>query len=274
MKKSQQLHQSQQFVFFIYDNNRSNFSQVQLERYPPREDVDYLFYQSIKTLRKHSAATIVVYITETVNTQPIEDIPNIEIQYFKTEDWAGKRMFYRLQTASKYPWKDGDQVIIADTDLLFNDDPFKIFNENQNFDVFYTKRYDPKHFPINEGLSGYRWNKEKMSKYFNFWLKQATLFKAATWKPYRNNLIKHGATSTDWQVGQIFLCTIHQERNKPNFPLKYMKFYDADCRWNYFLTIKKMKTAASKGKMKVFHMKGGPLKKRKNVDNILRLFRK
>ena len=55
-----------------------------------------------------------------------------------------------------------------------------------------------------------------MKKYFNFWLSEAKLFKNATWKRYRDNLIKFNATSIDWQVGQLFLCSIHEAIKSKN----------------------------------------------------------
>ncbi len=239
------------FAFCIYDgsyldNNKSS---------------DILFNNCILSLRRNSDCHIIIKCTNNVDTSFLNNHKNITIIRFKKKLWVNKKMAFRIESIYNNKWNDCDKVIVFDTDMLFQSDPFTIFDISEGFDFFYTSRYIIDTVPINEGLTGFVWS-EKVRNFYKYWIEQIY---NPTWKVYKN--LKH---TPNKGCGQLFLCCVY--RNNNHFP--DMKFYDATYKWNYTTLKDNFDDIYEKFKSKsvnVIHLKGPILKKDKYVKKLINL---
>lgn len=120
-----------------------------------------------------------------------------------SEKWNGRRMFCKIEQIGGLPLKDGDRVFVLDTDLIIQDDIFKVFDDE--FDVGITSRHYPYYFPINGGVWCFRWS-DRTRQFIRFFTEQAM---NSTWPPFVNfqNQFQHRG-NLDWWCDQDFLCSL------------------------------------------------------------------
>ena len=123
----------------------------------------------------------------------------------------------------------GDQVVVSDLDVLYQNDIFSVFDAN--FDVFFTTRHYPYHFSINAGIWGFRAN-DRTKRFLKFFIKQ---IHCRTWRAFRDFQLRyeHDPFSLAWWVDQDFLCTVHEQLNNLPPDIRDVIFYDAGPRYNF-----------------------------------------
>lgn len=165
--------------------------------------VNNVMCKCLKSLKAHSDCQILFYAGNMENASRL-DINMIDMDI---SQWKGRRMTRRVEIARKLPAKEGDYVIVMDTDLEFRGDPFSVFTND--FDVFYTTRYYSCNFPVNAGFWGFRINPGS-KRFLDFFVQQIN---TPTWPPYVNFIKKHQPhrkkSQLDWWSNQDFLCVVH-----------------------------------------------------------------
>ena len=137
-------------------------------------------------------------------------------------------MTHRIELAVQLPINPNDQVMVLDTDLLFQGDPFQIFKNE--FDFFYTSRHYESNFKVNAGVWGFR-NNKYARQLLQFMIEQAN---HPSWEPYQEIRYKfkrhenQQKKEKDWWTNQDLLCAIAE--NKP--PIE-VALFDAGAKFNY-----------------------------------------
>jgi lipopolysaccharide biosynthesis glycosyltransferase len=154
---------------------------------------------------------------------------NIISVHIKSGQWEKRRMLSKINIFCSFVQntivENDSRILSLDTDMVFKDDPFKIFDKYPSSDIIITGRYYAYYFPINAGLWGIRKNKKSIA-FIKFFKEQIN---KPTWKPYCEWLkkFKHFGDK-DWYIDQDFLCTI--EKHKLPFECKIAK---ASHVWNF-----------------------------------------
>lgn len=120
-------------------------------------------------------------------------------------NWDGKRMFERMRIASQVG-ELGDNVMLFDTDTIFRQNPFKLFN--RSFDFAYTTRpVKNQASPVNGGVTAWRVNL-RTARLMRFLINQAQY---PTWPAYLDVRERLGRTDLglDWWAHQDLLCALH-----------------------------------------------------------------
>lgn len=177
----------------------------------------------INSLRKFSNCRILFYERDLKFKHKL----NHEIEYFKInlDKWQNRRMTYKIENCLNLPIEKNDNVMVFDCDLIFNNDPFSVFNNN--FDFFYTTRHYECICKVNGGVWGFR-NNDNSKNLINFLISQAN---NPSWKPYlniRKKFKRADKKNLDWWSDQDLLCAIHEEK-----PPIQVNIYDAGHRYNY-----------------------------------------
>jgi len=160
--------------------------------------------------------------------------PNRYIIYHISEkEWVDKRMFCKINRLLKMGFEYSDNIFVLDTDLLIQDDIYKVFDRGA--DVYYTSRDHISIYPINAGVWGFNFN-EKSKRFIEFYIDQ---MKNTTWKPYVDFLTEQAKTgrnlhgTLDWWVDQDFLCVVYINDGKVPFECDIL---DLGAKYNYLGT--------------------------------------
>lgn len=175
--------------------------------------------ECIDTLLSHTTCEIIFH------TDRDRDLPGVSHFYPLDQRWYGRRMTRKLELASDLPAVDGDCVLVLDTDLSFNSDPFSVFEND--FDVFYTTRHFVCNFKVNAGVWGFRAN-DRSAALLQFLANEAN---QPTWEPYLRWRSIYGRDQDerdkDWWTNQDLLCVLHE-----NPPPLTACLYDAGWKYN------------------------------------------
>jgi len=126
----------------------------------------------------------------------------------------------------------GDQIVVADVDILFLGNPISAFSYGPSFDIGITTRDYKYYYPINAGIFFLTVNK-KTKEFMRFHVEQST---KATWPPYMKfrKKFNHERYGHDWTVGQDFLNVAWQQRKILNDKMiAGLTIRDLGCRFNY-----------------------------------------
>jgi hypothetical protein len=178
--------------------------------------VTQMMKDCLGSLRKHSDCRILFY-----TDLDIADVELIPIDYRR---WNNRRMTHRIEVALDLPVLEDDQVLVLDTDLLFQSDPFNVFDVE--FDLFYTTRHFESNFKVNAGVWGFR-NNHKSLSLLKFMSEQAN---NPSWLPYLNFRKKHRLNDPrelDWWTNQDLLCVLSE-----HMPPVEVDLYDAGWKYN------------------------------------------
>ena len=230
-------------------------------------DEDFILYSSkmIKSLDKYCNCTLIIntfaIYADVFNKLIVNFSKQIIHHKILEEEWINKRMFSKINGLLKIDFKYGDNVFVLDTDLLVQDDIFKVFE--RNFDVCYTTRYYKYYFPINAGVWGFKYN-ERSKKFLKFYVEQML---NPTWQPYIEFCKKFKHNSLDWWCDQDFLCTVYN--NSGNLPVK-CKILDIGPKYNFCpgtdinsfeVAKKQIINQVNNKEYKILHFKAKALKK-------------
>lgn len=185
---------------------------------------------------------------------------NNQVVFIKVDEssWNKKRMFCKIEALSKFPFEDGDNVFVLDTDLLFQGDIFEVFEKD--FDVAVTSRHYTYWYPINAGVWCFKYS-EVTKKFLEFYVSQML---DSNWEPFVafQKRFKHKG-KLDWYCDQDFLCVAHKE--KLPFDCQVL---DLGCKYNFCPSVedsipgsfekasKEISAQIGNNEYKVLHFKG------------------
>jgi len=217
----------------------------------------------IKSLNNHCDCNIIIL---SHNIPEIKDIikvkNNVYVYDVSDNEWINKRMICKVERLLTMPFKENDRVFVLDTDIIIQDDIFKVFESKD--DILYTSRHYDYFYPINAGVWGFVYNPRSVS-FLRYHVEQAY---NPTWKPYIDLINKrnHQNESLDWWCNQDFLCSIYE--NKEQFPIK-CSIRDIGPMYNYCpssdivdpaVVINDIKDKKGKKDYKILHFKGPDIK--------------
>jgi len=133
-------------------------------------------------------------------------------------------MTHRMELTLELPVEEDDQILVLDLDLIFQDNPFQVFDED--FDFFHTTRHFKSNYRVNGGVWGFR-NNPRSRKLLRFMVDQA---KIPTWAPYtafREKFRIFDDRGLDWWVDQDLLCVLSE-----NTPPMKVSIHDAGWKYN------------------------------------------
>ena len=219
-----------QNVVFFYNGMPNNYIKVCLE-----------------SLRKYNPLCKIFFFYSNPLIKFLYKRFNITFLKIDKSQSKNKLLFYKVYSVKKICQilKNNDLLLVFDVDLLFQGDPFEVFEEFPNYDFYYThclmskpdslreeriwKSVDNK---VNGGVWGLRINdisRELMSFWIdcekdNFW---------EVWDKFflRKKHLINGSTDLNWFFDQDFLNCIDLH----DLPLKRkLKKVDIGYRYNYF----------------------------------------
>lgn len=153
----------------------------------------------ISSIKKHSDCEIILFSNDPFS---------FDINYKSLENWHGRRMTRRMEIIRNLPANSGDRIISCDIDVLFQGDPFEVFDHE--FDLFYTSREYDCISAVNAGVWGIK-KSSASDSLLDFMIKQAI---KPSWGPYmaiRNKLDRNiRSNELDWWSNQDLLCALHE----------------------------------------------------------------
>ena len=163
---------------------------------------------------------------------------NVNTFMLKPEQWNDRMMTCKIEKfrdflKSEYvSIPEDSQVIISDTDIVFQNDPFIVFKNS--FDLFYTTRNYEYKYTINAGFWGVRKNLKTVSFLQNF----AEEIVSPSWPEFINFRKKEkrkppprSENYINWWSDQDYLCTMHDHGVPPGS--ESLKVFDAGPKFNY-----------------------------------------
>lgn len=219
----------------------------------------------IKSLNSNCNCTLIVNtlnISDSLFKFLTSDFSNEVIHYkIPKKEWINYRMFSKINRLLKMGFKHGDNVFVLDTDLMVQDDIFKVFEKG--FDIYYTTRHYKHVFPINAGVWGFNYNC-RSEKFLRFYIEQMI---NPTWFPYVEFCNKFKRSGLDWWCDQDFLCAVYN--NKEDLPIE-CKILDIGSKYNFCgdtdvnsfeIARKQIMDKIGNTDYKILHFKGLYLKK-------------
>lgn len=230
---------------------------------------------ALSSLKRHCSATAIVVVDDMSKMQRdiIKSKYKVEIKRIEPSRWNGRRTLCRLELTNEIvkSLKSGEvQLIQSDIDVLFLDNPFKAFDE-QEFGIGVTKRMYSYHVPVNSGLVFFRIT-DFLKDYTHWAVEQA---KNPTWWPYL--MTRSSRDNLDWGCDQdivnaIFkydgmICSMFGGQIRLDWFGLFVK--DIGYKYNYCAgtdvlgfgpAIHLMKRALTMKKYTVLHFKGERLK--------------
>lgn len=155
----------------------------------------------LSTLRKYNQTCEIRFYTHGMSPRKRERLNrkfNLNISDLSDKDWVEREQASKIFKVKELGLADGDRVLFLDADLVFRDDPFKVFEED--FDVFVTSRYYPYPYPLNAGVWGSKYNDDSR-RFLEFYLAQVT---SPGWGPLVTLYNRYSHTGR-W-LDQDFLC--------------------------------------------------------------------
>jgi hypothetical protein len=183
-------------------------------------DLTFINKECFRSIQKKADCRIILY-HDSISNKP----NNIELIPIDLNRWTNRRMTHRMELALELPISYGDKVLVLDTDLLFQGDPFKVFQE-ADFDLFYTSRAFKSNYNVNGGVWGFV-NNACSRELLKFMVDQA---KNPSWGPYenfRNRFRKNDLREEDWWTNQDLLCVLSEYH-----PPIDVSLYDAGEKYN------------------------------------------
>jgi hypothetical protein len=188
-------------------------------------EVKPYFLRCLDSLRQHSDCDIQLHYhdVDSLDALRAHDVRLVPLDPVR---WLGRRMAHKVELALQLHdnLEEGAHVLVLDTDLLVQNDPFKVFSHP--FDLCYTTRHYDYYYHVNAGVWGFRVN-ARSREVLMFWISQMC---RPTWGPllaFRQRFAR--TESLDWWVDQDFLCVVHDHGALP----VQAKLFDAGYRYNY-----------------------------------------
>lgn len=213
-----------EYAIFIWDGKPNNYINV--------------CFQSLR-LYNQTCNIKLYYSDETF----IENYKHFNINFIKIDKNEAKNrlQYYKILITKNLLDKidKNDKILILDCDLLFQNDPFNLFNDKQG-DIYYTHSilstpdslreksiWENVEYKVNGGVWGIIKN-ENSIKLMDFWIKNLLDNSWDKWLNFKLH-IDHGIKNLNWWVDQDFLNCI--DNHELPFQLKKVIF---SYKFNYF----------------------------------------
>lgn len=220
-----------------------------------------LYINCFKSARLRSPDTIIEFFTDfTHDDKNILRTYGINFHDIGKGDFAKKRTALKIEPLKYLDLRYGDQVIISDVDVLFQADPFSVFNND--FDVFYTSRHYTYHYPINAGIWGFRVNKTSQ-RFVSYYIRQLYTKSWSQLRKFKKRFNRE-PYGFDWYDDQDFLCVVYENLGRLPKEIADVRFYDAGFKYNYCPSfdiygqsaIQDLKSKLGNSEYVVLHLKG------------------
>ena len=172
-----------------------------------------VFETCLRSLRQVSDCQLIVFTDNVPEDLRVEWERQYGVKWKVVPPSAmkGKRAAFKVKSLNRFACKlpVGSQVLAADVDLYFMEDPFTAFGV-ADFQLAVTTRGYSYHTPINAGVYFYRVNKS-LKEFLKFHTQQVFHPSWETYVSIRKTL-QHARFGLDWTVGQDFLYAVWQEK--------------------------------------------------------------
>ena len=228
-----------------------------------------VYFQS---LRRYNKSCIVYFYYKEDSVVKEYECFNIKFKKINDKKWHKRRLHHKgeLTRDILQNINTGDKLLVLDCDLLFQNNPFLMFDENPGYDLYYTEcvmsMWRVVDTPVNGGVRGFVAN-ENSIRLLNFWLENNL---NPTWGPWVkfDNRILHQKNGVDWWYDQDFLNCIHF--HKPPFKLKKInvgfKYNYFTSKWGFFSKFLEMNTKIGNKNYVIIHFKAD-FKSLYNINN-------
>jgi hypothetical protein len=240
------------YILFMWDSKPKNFIKVCLESLRKyNKDCKIIFYYNNEDVKNKYEKFNIIF--KKINN----DICNQKFQYYKI--LVTKNLLESIN--------NNDKLLVLDCDLLFQNDPFILFDNNIG-DLYYThsilstleslreeKIWKSVDYKVNGGVWGIIRNKNSL-KFINFWIENILNNTWDKWKNYKYH-IEHGLENLNWWVDQDFLnCVdIYElpfELKKINVGYKFNYFTST---WGFFNENLEMGSKIGNSEYVIIHFK-------------------
>ena len=203
---------------------------------PAFQESDFIFLKCVESFLRHSDASQLLLYTlknQSIVENDLLQNQRVTIKYLNEEEWGRSMMDCKIKTILSFLnsgcVKKGSHILVLDSDLFFQADPFAVFEND--FDVFVTSRNYEYKFPINAGVWGFKYNK-RSKKFLQYYVDN---LHKASWLPYINfrkdNHGNEGLADENWWKDQDFLCALYLEHKEGLED--FIKLYDATHKYNF-----------------------------------------
>src|SRR5579859_354362 len=188
-----------------------------------------LFLKCFETARFHSPDCRIELFTDFTEEEKARLRPlGVTFHPLRTEEFLVKEQGIKVEVLRYLDCREGDQIIVSDLDLVFQADPFKVFEDD--FDVFFTTRHYHYHYVINSGIFGFRVN-ERSRRFVKFWTRQMYV---RDWRALREYRSRFGRAVYGFDfMDQDMLCTVYENLTDLPVEIRGIHFYDAGYRYNF-----------------------------------------
>ena len=217
-------------VIFFYDGRPNNYITVCLQ-----------------SLRRYNSSCHIYFFYKNPLIKLFYKKYNINFIKIDFKESKNKLLFYKVFSVNKIcqTLNENDLLLVFDVDLLFQDDPFSLFQEFPDYDLYYTHCLMSKpdslrkesiwksvQTKVNGGVWGLRVS-QIAKELMTFWVKCENDNYWSEWNDFflRKKHLINGLTDLNWFFDQDFLNCIDLNE----VPLsKRLKKIDVGYRFNYF----------------------------------------
>ena len=196
-------------------------------------EINDLVELCVETFMKNTDKEKIYFYTIRAQAPGIENLQKydrLEIRELDPNLWNNRMMAHKIENIRNFyrSLKEGTRVLVLDTDLIFKNNPFDMFEEGEA-NIYYTSRYYKYHFPINAGV----WGFIKTKNTDLFLLDYIKQINNPTWDKLLKFRKKHNRTSCkNWWVDQDYLCVVNN--NLKEIESKFsVKIFDVGSKYNF-----------------------------------------
>jgi len=240
-----------EYVIFIWDGKPNNYVKI-----------------CINSLRLYSKNSIInFYYTDNDMLNFLSDF-NVNFIKIDNKRWLGRRLHHKLELTKEVLMNSplNSKLLVLDCDLLFQNDPFLMFQKYKNYDFYYTtcimstpdslrpeSLWKSVDYCVNGGVKGYIHTKNTIN-FLNFWIDNNLNL---TWDKWKNYKHRHKENGVDWWYCQDFPNCVHS--NELPFELKKInvgyKFNYFTSTWGFFNENLEMGSKIGNSEYVIIHFK-------------------
>ena len=250
---------------------------------PPRNFVNVC----LQSLREYNKDCVINFFYNNRLTKLFYKKYNLKFIRINDAEIKKGQMFYKVKLAKDLSnaLEDGTKLLVLDLDLLFQDDPFKMFTEYKNNDLYYTcsilstkdslrpkKVWMSIDYKVNGGVWGIKIS-SKVKKFMEYWVDNLINPTWINWKEYKYNKIHSvdGNVNLNWWCDQDFLNCIEESNDfEKEFQLKKInvgyQYNYFTSTWGFFNPELSMGNKIGNSEYKIIHFKG-KFKQTFNLNN-------
>ena len=140
------------------------------------------------------------------------------------KDWENRIAQIRISSYLEFNYEEGDRVLSIDTDMVFKDDPFRVFEIFKDGDILLSTRDHQDKIPVTACFFGFVWNDRTQSFLRHIREQAETKLNWSTLIAFRK---KRQHTGVDWWLDQDVLCAAYLDG------YHNLKIRDIGWHWSY-----------------------------------------